>query len=57
MPIAKVCQNKQTGSLARQRRNENKCNRFIQKQNAPANNVKKTNTNSALKVAVRQQAF
>lgn len=57
MPTAKVCQNKQTGSLARQRRNEKKCNQYIQKQNAPANNEKRTNTNSALKVAVRQQAF
>lgn len=54
---AKACQFKLNGSIARQRRQAKKCTRFIQKQNVPANNVKRTNTNSQLKVAVRQQAF
>ena len=55
MPTQKVCQFTQNGSLARQRRNEKKCNKYLQNQNAP---IKPTSTKTPqFNTAARKQNF
>ncbi len=62
MPQKNACQYKQTGSIARQRRNEKKCYGYLQKQNknnnqSGVNNQRNNQQNRIFKNTVRNQNF
>ena len=58
MPQKNACQYKQTGSIARQRRNEKKCYGYLQKQNKRnVHNGVNNQQNRVFKTSVRNQNF